>query len=213
MKWLSLAAGVFVVIVAFQNCSKDMGPEQGAAASQGGPAPSPAPGPAPGPMPSPSPGGPTPNTAIADVKSPVGSTACPASDFGIYNMVNTTPSIPISGLICVKPYPVGGTSVISDVQLVTGTACPAGTELAHTVVADGTDFGLPRWNMTHSICIKRASVPVTGSFVTYFYYSAPGGNCRTGDTANGTATFCMTPNTGGVCMGGVSVNFCKSVQQ
>lgn len=225
-KWLILAATAALLAIGFQNCSSDMGPNKEAAnSSAGSPNPAPAPGPAPGPgtpapAPTPTPGGqvqPNANNAINDVKPRV-SGNCPAG-YGLYDLLNTTPAIQVGSIpwehqTCVKPFAMGNTSVISDAQLVVGTSCPAGTELLQTatIPANAADYSTARWNMAHVICIKRANVPVSSSFVTYFYYSAPNANCRAGDVANGSATYCPNPNPNGACNGGVNVNFCRALQ-
>lgn len=212
MRIVAFGVAVLAILIGFQNCSKDMGPAPANNSSTANPAP----GPGPLPLPTPNPGTqvqPNATNAMADVK-PVVSGNCPM-DYGLYDLLNTTPAISGTGWehsVCVKPYANGGTSVISDAQLVAGTVCPSGFSVLHTIAVSGADFSVPRWAVTNSICTKSASVPVTASFITYFYFSAPGANCRTNDVANGEATFCSQANSSGVCMGGQIIKFCRAIQ-
>lgn len=149
--------------------------------------------------------------SMADVKPLNG--ACPAN-FGSYDMLSMTPAIDGSNWnhsVCVKPFMANTTSVISDVELVAGSVCGADQELAVTIPYN-TDSSVQRFAMAYSICVKRATLPVTESFVTYFYLSSAGAACRAGDIARGSAMFCTTPNAVGECQNPVVVQFCKSVQ-
>ncbi len=212
MRIVIIASMALVVVLGFQNCSQDMGSKQESTNSQAAaPNPNPAPGPAP------SPGGsqvqPNATNSIADVK-PLVAGNCPSSDYGVYDMVNTTPAISTVGWphqICLKPFMAGTTSVISEATFVAGSSCAAGSELLMTIPVPA-NYTNPRWNLVNSICIKRSTVPVTASFVTYFYFSAPGQMCRTGDLATGSATFCTVGNAANACQGGLAVNLCKSIQ-
>lgn len=151
---------------------------------------------------------------MSDVKPYSATVNCP-NGYGVYDLLNTTPAINSNWnhYLCVKPYATGDTSVISDTLLVAGSACTAGWELLHTIAASGTDFTQPRFLMSYTICIKRQTVPVTASFVTYFYFSAPNANCRATDVATGDASFCSTANAQGTCQGLQTVKLCKSIQQ
>lgn len=213
---MALVAGL-AILLAFQNCSKDLGQKktEGTSQAAGNPSPTPSPGPSPSQLPAPTPGGqvqPASSNSMTDVK-PYNAMANCANGYGVYSMLNTTPAIASTWnhQLCVKPYAVGDASVISDVELVTGSACPAG-ELLATIAGGGPDFTTPKFSMNYTICIKRQNVPVTSSFVTYFYMSAPNANCRTGDIANGSAIFCSTANSAGTCQGMVTVKLCKSIQ-
>lgn len=206
--------GLLAVLLAFQNCSSDLGKGSSSNSAQSSPNPSPTPGPGPGP--SPSPGGqvqPNSTNSMVDVKPYNPAANCP-SGYGLYDLLNAAPAVDGSSWnhsLCVKPFATGDTSVISDAQIVTGSSCAAGSELLVTIPGGGT-ITQPSFSMSYSICIKRQAVPVTSSFVTYFYFSSPNASCRTGDTANGDAIFCTSAGAGGTCGGMVTVKLCKSVQ-
>jgi hypothetical protein len=211
MKFVMVLGGLIASLLAFQNCSSDLGPSAGGSSSQ-----QVTPNPNPGPLPLPSPGGPvqpTANNSMSDAKPYNPAANCP-NGYGLYSMLNTTPAIASTWNhnLCVKPYAAGDTSVLSDTLLVAGSACTAGWELLYTINGGGTDFTQPKFLMNYTICIKRQTVPVTSSFVTYFYISAPNAACRPFDVATGDASFCSTGNTAGTCQGLQTVKLCKSIQ-
>lgn len=213
-QWILLVVSA-TLLIGFQNCSKDSESQESGGSSAAG-SPSPSPGPA-SPNPTPGPGGggqvqPTSTNAMSDVKPRTGG-SCPGGGYGLYDLVNTTSAVATAGwehFTCVKPYSTGDASVIGDAQLIIGAGpCPSGFEMVQTVQPSTTNQ--PGWNLAHSICIQRAAVPVSASFVTYFYYSAPGQGCRSGDSALGSATFCAGGNAGS-CMNGQLVSFCRALQ-